>query len=351
MKNILFFTSPIGLGHATRDVAIASKIEHEITFVTGGAAVKLISDYGFTVRDVYRHDGFDVDDNGELKHTLRWLMDYWSYYKRCKAIAKELIKEIKPDLIVSDEDFASIAVAQELHIKNVVVTDILQTSFTRGSLSFVERKMNRAMKQMIQNSNLVIIPSVDKDHDNVRHVGPTVRDAGSDRDALRRKFNFSRKTILVSVGGTGAGRFLINKVVEAFRKAGVDAEMVLVSGPSMEISVEGVRHMRYERDMHEMVYAADLLVSLAGRSTIDEALVYGTSGIFIPIRKHFEQEENAKRCGFVFEDVYRLEELIPKKLNEGRNDTVENGAGRAASLILDMISNNLLPGDTSSEKS
>ena len=38
----------------------------------------------------------------------------------------------------------------------------------------------------------------------------------------------------------------------------------------------------------------DLVVSLAGRSTIDESRVYGTPGIFIPIKDHFEQEQNAK---------------------------------------------------------
>ncbi len=39
--------------------------------------------------------------------------------------------------------------------------------------------------------------------------------------------------------------------------------------------------------MHELVYASDLLISLAGRSTIGEANVYHIPAIFIPIRNHF----------------------------------------------------------------
>ena len=35
---ITFFTSPIGLGHATRDIAIALRLKNDITFVSGEGA-------------------------------------------------------------------------------------------------------------------------------------------------------------------------------------------------------------------------------------------------------------------------------------------------------------------------
>jgi UDP-N-acetylglucosamine--N-acetylmuramyl-(pentapeptide) pyrophosphoryl-undecaprenol N-acetylglucosamine transferase len=87
-----------------------------------------------------------------------------------------------------------------------------------------------------------------------------------------------------------------------------------------------------------MVYASDLLISLAGRSTADEAAVYGTPGIFIPIKDHFEQEENAKRYGYTFNDINRLDELIIEKLDSPRESiTTSNGAERAARLISNLI--------------
>ena len=57
-----------------------------------------------------------------------------------------------------------------------------------------------------------------------------------------------------------------------------------------------------------------MIISLAGKSTIDEAKAYGTPAIFIPIKGHFEQEHNAKTEGFVFEDVNNLGTLILEKL-------------------------------------
>ena len=342
MKNVLFFTSPIGLGHASRDIVIASKLDADITFVTGEGATRLINDYGFKVKDLYKHDGFEVDEYGELKHTLRWLMNYWSYYKKCKVIAEKVIRERKPDLIVSDEDFASIAVAQELGVPNVIITDVLETRFTKGSISFIEKRMNIVMRKMIDNSNLVIVPTEGQDHDNISYVGPIVRNVDSDRELLRNKFGFNKRTILVSVGGTDSGRFLVNKAVETYLKVkdAIDADMIVVSGPSLNIDVrqEGIKYMGYTNNLHEMIYACDLLISLAGRSTIDEATAYGTPAVFIPIKNHFEQEENAKQCGFRFNDIYRLEDLVLEKLNGERNEIVNrNGANRASSLILNLL--------------
>jgi UDP-N-acetylglucosamine--N-acetylmuramyl-(pentapeptide) pyrophosphoryl-undecaprenol N-acetylglucosamine transferase len=87
------------------------------------------------------------------------------------------------------------------------------------------------------------------------------------------------------------------------------------------------------------VYASDLVVSLAGRSTIDESLVYGTPGIFIPIKGHFEQEQNAKKLGYTYEDISRLQTLIEEKMELGRTNRmgVNNGAKTAAKIIMEML--------------
>jgi UDP-N-acetylglucosamine--N-acetylmuramyl-(pentapeptide) pyrophosphoryl-undecaprenol N-acetylglucosamine transferase len=339
MRNILFFTSPIGLGHASRDVAIASKLNADLTFVSGEGAARMIAEYGFSVKDLYRHKGFEVDSSGQLKRAFKWIMDYYSYYKRCKEIAYDLIDT--NTMVIADEDFAATSIAQEKNVPNIVITDILQTRFTRGMLaSTIEKKMNKAMKEMIDKSILVIIPGYGDDHDNFAYVGPIVREVNADREKLREQFGFSRKTILVTIGGTDAGLFLVKKAIEVYGriKNRIDADMVITSGPSMNIGFEGIRNFGYVKNLHEMVYASDLLISLAGRSTADEAAVYGTPGIFIPIKDHFEQEENAKRYGYTFNDINRLDELIIEKLDSPRESiTTSNGAERAARLISNLI--------------
>jgi UDP-N-acetylglucosamine--N-acetylmuramyl-(pentapeptide) pyrophosphoryl-undecaprenol N-acetylglucosamine transferase len=333
----MFFTSPIGLGHATRDVAIADELEvpkNDRLFVSGEGAPALIEKSGYRCLDLYRPEKFNVE-NGQLQHSFRWLMSYYSYYKKCKEIAKRIIAE-NSGPIVSDEDFASIAVAEETGRKRVLVTDLLETHFTKGAASMVEKKMNRSMRDMMDKCDCVIIPNAGEDHANLKYVGPIVRKVSADRDALRKRFNLSRKTIVVSVGGTDAGRYLIERSVEAYGKLKekLDADLVVVPGPSLRLpDSPEYRNLGFIENLHELIYAADLVISLAGRSTMDESIAYGTPGIFIPIKGHFEQEEGAARLGFKHEDISRLELLMEERIGRRRDAVNAAGAKNAAKII------------------
>ena len=331
--DIGFFCSPIGLGHATRDIAIAQYFDNISTkFVTGDGASKLFSEYGFSVNDSYVPPKFKVE-NGSLQKSLKWLFTYYQYYKECRVIAKEFVKKEKPRVVVSDEDFASLTIAQQNKIPSILITDILETKFTKGIGSFIEKKMNRSMREIIQKCNVVIMPEFGQDQDNIKKVGPIVRATKHSREELRKKFSFSKKTIIVSVGGTDAGKFLVEKTIGVFSKLKLDADLVVVSGPSLKLNTQNVRNLGFVNNLHEIIYASDLVISLAGKSTIDEARAYGTPGIFIPIKNHFEQEDNAKQEGYQYEDVFRLDTLVPQKLESSRAPVETNGASRAYEII------------------
>lgn len=333
---INFFASPIGLGHATRDVAIAERLgAGRVTFVTGGGAADLISRKGFNALDLYRPEKFEVKD-GQLQHSFLWLLTYYSYYRKCKAVTSDILQQ-RAGLIVSDEDFASIAIGEKMRRKRVLITDITESHFTTGLASILEKRMNKAMKKMMDACDCVIIPEFGIDRDNIVHVGPIVREASADRETLRRQLGFSRKTIVVSVGGTDAGRFLVEKTIAAYRRIGerLDADLVVVPGPSLKIpDSPDYRNLGFVQNLHELIYAADLVVSLAGRSTMDESIAYGTPGIFIPIKNHFEQEHGAARLGYRPEDISRLDELIEEKLGAKRAAGISaDGAEKAAQII------------------
>ena len=337
MTDVTFFSSPIGLGHATRDIAVAQHLDTiKIKFISGDGGPRLFSDYGFEAQNVYKPPLFDIQ-NGTLKNPLRWLFRYYLYYKTCKDISSNIIEKEKPKLIVSDEDFASLTVAQGKKLKTILITDILKTHFASGIGSFTEKMMNRSMRNIIKKCDIVILPENGSDDGNIVRVGPIVRKTLYSREELRKKFSFDKKTIVVSVGGTNAGQFLIEKTVEVFKKINLDADILVVSGPSLKISDKDIRNLGYVDNLHEIIFAADLIISLAGKSTIDEAASYGTPGIFIPIKGHFEQEENAKKIGFSFEDLYRLESLIYAKINEKRNPKMFDGAQKAASIIKNLL--------------
>ncbi len=343
---LFFFASPIGLGHATRDIAIADKLQgtKDLLFVSGEAASRLIEKRGYSVLDAYRPEKFIVEQ-GQLQQSFRWLMNYYSYYRKCKAIAHGVLKENNTrssNLVISDEDFASIAVAEEAGVKRILITDITETHFTKGAASLIERKMNSAMKDMMRRCDRVISPDYGNDDGNISYVGPIVREATADRDTLRKRFNFSKKTIVVSIGGTDAGRYLIERAIVAYRQLSqkLDADLVIISGPSLQLpDSPDYRNVGFVDNLHEFICAADLVVSLAGRSTMDESIAYGTPGIFIPIKGHFEQEQGAARLGYRYEDIFRLESLIAEKFacSRSNNAVTAKGADKTAKIIFSYL--------------
>ena len=337
MVLVNFFSSPIGLGHVTRDIAIKNNFQNITTnFVTGSGAAKILKKLEIQVNDVYNPPSFIVK-NGTLKSPAKWLWNYYQYYKDCKSISQEILEKDNPNLVISDEDFASLTVAQEMKIPTVLITDILETHFTKGLASVIEKKMNKSMQEIIKKCEVVILPEIGDTKDNIQRVGPIVRQTDYTREQLREKFSFGKKTIVISIGGTDAGLFLIEKALEAISKINQDVEVLLVSGPSIHKEYDNVKNLGFVDNLHEIIYAADVLISLAGKSTIDEANAYGTPAIFIPIKGHFEQEDNAREEGFEFEDIDRLEELILEKLESKRNQLNADGAKIASDIIRKLI--------------
>ena len=338
MTKILFFCSPIGLGHATRDLAIINQLDVKSCEVySGSSAIEFFQMNDVQANDVYSPPRFEVE-NGKLEKSLKWLWSYYRYYKKCKEVASRIIDEKQPKLIISDEDFASIAIAQERKIQNIVITDILETKFTSGFGGMIEKKMNKTMQEMLYKSDRVIIPELGVNEGNIVRTGPIVRKTKKTRNEIRKDLDFKKKTIVVSVGGTDVGLFLIKQTIDAVKKIEGEVDLVLVAGPKIKDEFDDeIRNLGFVQNLHEVIFAADLVISLAGKSTIDESIIYGTPGIFIPIKDHFEQEDNAKEMGFDFNDIFNLEKLIKKSLNTDRCEPQENGVDIAGMEITKIL--------------
>ena len=346
---IIFFTSPIGLGHATRDLAICEKLcslkREEVFFVSGWPAIDIFSKNGYVAYNAYKPHKFNVSNSMELRSVLKWVLQYLLYYRKCKGIASDFIDKNKNGLIVSDEDFASISIGENRNRKRILITDLIGTKFVKGLFSNIEVRMNRSLLNMIKKCDRVIIPDYGENKDNISHVGPIVRNLStSNRSELRKKFGMQRQTVLVSIGGTAAGKYLIEMAIRAHKKLimKMDVDMIVAYGPSLYkngIYESKCKPIGFVNNLHEYVYAADLIISLAGRSTMDESIVYGTPGIFIPVKNHFEQEENAGMLGYTYDDIFRLEHLIEEKIGTGGdNRTISpDGAEMAAKIILQML--------------
>ncbi len=132
----------------------------------------------------------------------------------------------------------------------MLIADVLESRFLYDQLSLVERSLNRHPRDVIRGADMVIIPMYKDEHKHVHtsmesntiitYVGPIVRKVSKDRDELRRVFGFhGYKTVLVSVGGTPSGTFLIEKAIDSYMKIAdrlnIPTKMVVVCGSAIDI--------------------------------------------------------------------------------------------------------------------
>jgi len=329
---ILYVISPIGLGHAARSIAIAlelNKMGYDITFASSAKVCKFLNLYGFNCMIVHNNiPDFHISRKGELKRTLIWMIKYILFYKRMKKIARKIINNW--DVVISDEEFAFGNEAVEANKKLVFISDLLVTNFATNRFSrIIENRTNRWFLEFFKRVPLVIaLEDYFPDYPNIKKIYPIVRETSRTRDEIRSSLGIkpSEKVILISAGGGFAGDFIYRYSIQALNSINIDDSLILIVGGEKYCDAieSNSTCLPYYRDMHELIYASDLVITTAGKTTIDECLVYGTPFIAIPIKNHYEQERNARKYGFRYEDIYRLKELIQSKINSGRMNHVEN---------------------------
>ena len=125
---------------------------------------------------------------------------------------------------------------------------------------------------------------------------------------------------------------------DAMAGAGLSGAALVVTGNrGPRIEGEGVYDLGVVPDNQNLVAAADLVVSTAGKSTIDEAAAAGTPIIVVPIRHHAEQERNAAALGFSYADREKLPGLMAARTGRRGPPREFRGEVDASRLILSLL--------------
>ena len=341
VPRILYGVSPIGLGHATRSLVLSQELERSgatVRFFSGGTAAEFIRDRGFEVDDIVEDPVPHVSD-GEMSRVALWYIRSWIANKRTVPRTRRLLDAFSPDLVVCDEEFSGVIAAGERGLRRVFVADELALGFARTWVSRkIEARVDRWYKELQESVDLLIVPETGESGGNRRFVGPIVR--GVTKSPLETKASYSIPAggmILFSTSGSGLGRELAIQVRDAIPIAGLSGVSFVVTGNrGPRIDGESVYDLGVVPDNQNLVAAADLVVSTAGKSTIDEAAAAGTPIIVIPIRRHAEQERNAAALGYTGEDVSRLPELVRGLFGRRQSPRLFNGEAEASRAILSL---------------
>ena len=356
----------LGLGHAARAVAIARELVRRhpdlyLFFLAGSPALDLAVASGFDAMPLPPTPEW-FHDRGQIVQMSRWYREYARYLRFAGRFLRREADWDRFRFLISDGELASVREANRHGIPTAVFIHSIGQAFARDpSMARVERLtggwMRTAlverlgagwMRSLLSRPNVRVLalePGIDLP--NARFVGPIVRPFSKDRATLREDLVFLKKTVLVAPGGTTLGGFLIDEATRAWRELALeDAQMIIVSGPKLKPPADsGVFNKGFVPNLQDYVLAADLVITLAGKGTMMEALAAGTPVIAIPPKGHPEADRNLRAYGlrYRYEDAFRLRELIPEVLSVVRPPPIDFGPAKATEEIERFLRDRGLP--------
>jgi UDP-N-acetylglucosamine--N-acetylmuramyl-(pentapeptide) pyrophosphoryl-undecaprenol N-acetylglucosamine transferase len=314
---VLIMPCGIGMGHASRCVTIAKKLQEEgveVAFASYGCGYEMLDSYHkYKILKLPEIKFYGDKGILDIKYTVKKSVDI--PYIFLKSIYKEsqIIKKFKPDIIVADSHFSVPITAKVLGIPCIMIQNELTLNFSQlypeeKKVEYLETGLKKFIKDVCNLSEVIIIPDVlgsteipEKLDKKVVHTGPFLRDDNHNmrsKDDIKEKlgFNKSEKIVLVTVGGSDFGIELLKLICNASSKLECD-KLIIVTGPGITADFicesDKVVKKKFLDNMMEWIKISDVIVTLAGHTTIMEIISLGIPNIIIPIDNHPEQLKNA----------------------------------------------------------
>jgi pimeloyl-ACP methyl ester carboxylesterase/predicted glycosyltransferase len=398
-KRVLYLSSPIGLGHARRDVAIAAALrDHhpdvEIDWLAQHPVTRVLEAAGERVHPasawLANESAHIEDEAGEHDlHCFEALRRMDEVLLSNYMVFHDAVRETPYDLVVGDEAWD---VDYFLH-ENPELKRFAYAWFTDfvGYLPMPDGGERESLVTADYNAEMIEhIARYPRIRDRAIFVGepddvvslpfgpglPAIRDwteehydftgyvtgfdpAGvADRAALRAELGYApdERVCVVTVGGSGVGEHLLRRVVGSFDAAAARVpglRMVVVTGPRIDPSsfrpAERLEIRPFVPDLHRHLAASDLAIVQGGLTTCMELTAAGRPFIYVPLRHHFEQQIHVahrlrrhgagRRLDYDDTDPDTLAEAIAAEIGrEVEYRPVDGGgAARAAALLADLL--------------
>jgi pimeloyl-ACP methyl ester carboxylesterase len=398
-KRALYISSPIGLGHAQRDVAIAKELRRlvpdlEIDWLAQHPVTKVLEGEGERIHPASLELANESNhiESESAEHDLHCFQAWRRMDEILLAnfmVFHDLVQEEQYDLWIGDEawelDYYLHENPEQKRAAYVWLTDFVgwlpmpdggeRESFLTADynaemiehIARFPRLRDRAI--FVGNADDVVPESFGGDlplirdwteqhYDFAGYVSGFDPEALADRERLRAELGYGpgEQVCIVTVGGSGVGGHLLRRVIEAFPAAKelVPAlRMVVVAGPRIDPAslpqAEGLEVRSYVHNLYRHLAACDLAVVQGGLTTAMELTANRRPFLYFPLRHHFEQNFHVRhrleryRAGRCMDFDESTPESIATAIAEeiGRDVDYEpvetDGAARAAARIAEVL--------------
>jgi pimeloyl-ACP methyl ester carboxylesterase/predicted glycosyltransferase len=399
-RRALFLSSPIGLGHARRDLAIVEELrklepdvevdwlaQHPVTTVleSAGEHIHPASRWLANESAHFEHEAGEHD-----LHAFQAIRDMDETLITNFMVFSEVVEEQSYDLVIGDEAWdVDYFLHENPELKRFAfawLTDFVgwlpmpdggdrEARLTADyNAEMLEQRARfarvRDRSVFVGNPDDVVADSFGP---GLPMIGEWVRDnfdfpgyvTGfdpvdvADRAALRQHLGYrpDRRLCVVTVGGSGVGAPLLRRVLDAAplaRRAEPDLHFLVVAGPRIDPGSlprrRGVSVRGHVPDLYQHLAAADLAVVQGGLTTTMELTATSRPFIYVPLRHHFEQNFHVRhrldrygagRC-LQYQEVSDPDQLAEAVVQELHHDVsyrpVEtNGAAVAARMLAELL--------------
>lgn len=398
-KRVLYLSSPIGLGHARRDLAIARELREtrpdvNIEWLAAEPVTGFLERCGEQVHPASRwlaNESAHIESEaGEHDlHCFEALRRMDEILVANFMVFNDLVDTERYDLVVCDESWD---VDHFLHenpklkrFSYAWITDFvgnlpmpdggpreawLTADYNAEMLDHIANQPQLRDRSIFVGEPDDIVPDrfgpdlpsirewTEQHYDFAGYVTGFDPRELVDRAALRAELGYrdDEQLCIVTVGGSGVGDSLLRKIIVSFDEAVrrvPGLRMVVIAGPRINpdtLSVPPGLEMRsYVHDLHRHLAASDLAIVQGGLTTCMELTATRTPFVFVPLRHHFEQAfhvpHRLRRYGagrqLDYADITPdlLADVIATEIGRdvGFRPVQADGAARAASLLTDLI--------------
>jgi pimeloyl-ACP methyl ester carboxylesterase/predicted glycosyltransferase len=339
-RRALYISSPIGLGHAQRDVAIAKELRNlvpdlEVDWLAQDPVTRVLegNDERIHPASVHLANESHHIESESAEHDLHCFQAWRRMDEILIAnfmLFHDIVREDRYDLWIGDEawelDYYLHENPGEKRTPYVWLTDFV------GWLPMADGGEHERYLTADYNAEMIgHIEGLPQVRDRAIFVGtpddivphsfgaelPPIRDwteqhygfSGgyitgfdpaefSDREALRTELGYAsdEKVCIVTVGGSGVGGHLLRRVIASFEEAKrrvPELRMIVVTGPRIDPEslpkVQGLEVRAYVHDLYRHLAACDLAVVQGGLTTAMELTANKRPFLYFPLRHHFEQ--------------------------------------------------------------
>ena len=398
-RRALYVSSPIGLGHAQRDAAIADELRKlhpdlQIDWLAQSPVTAVLEARGERIHPGSAHLANESShiESESAEHDLHCFHAIRRMDEILLAnfmVFHDIVRDDQYDLWIGDEawelDYYLHENPEQKQAAYVWLTDFV------GWLPMADGAEHEAFLTADYNEEMIEhIARFPRVRDRALYVGnaddivpdafgpglPQIRDwtedhydltgyvtgfdpsAFSDREALRAELGYApdEQVCIVTVGGSGVGAHLLRRVIDAFPEAKQrvpDLRMVVVAGPRIDPATlpqaEGLELRRYVHDLYRHLAACDLAVVQGGLTTSMELTANRRPFIYFPLRHHFEQNFHVRHrlerygAGRCMDFETATPETIAQAIADEIGRVVDyrpvetDGAARAAALIAELL--------------